>query len=609
MQTSYVLIIDDDPGLLKALVEVLQIRLPEIRIVTCGSPQEALNSIASSDYAAIISDIKMPGISGLTLLSEIRNLRPDTPILLMTAAEDHAFVVQALRLGAYDFIQKPIDCDYFVASLQRAIQMRLLSRQVAEQQRALERHAYDLEYAVQKAVQEAEAAQRRLAFLASASTLLGSSLDYEAILSMITRLALRTGADYAILDIADEEGHNLECARVAHVDRQQEGLLRRVRESYTDENLSLYPALETLQKKQAFLTERIGSSLLEKMAADETHLELLQKLNPQSSIIVPLSSPERMLGVLSVAITTPGRYFDSNDLALVEDLGRRAALALDNARLYLEAQLALSVRDNFMSTASHELKTPMTSISGTVQLLLKYFKGKVDLEPRVERHLQILNRQTRRLNILITSLLDTSRLEVGQFTIECSPVDIIEITRRAAAELEFSLDPQHKIEWHSDLESLLVDGDELRLEQVFQNLLQNAVKYSPGGGRVSLKVQQEENSAIISISDEGMGIPPEAIPELFNRFYRVNRPNVQRIAGVGLGLYVVKEIITLHKGTVDVTSEPDKGSTFTIRLPLYPPEKETQTTNQAALAIPPILPPSLQNTEPTMLLPIPIRQN
>lgn len=593
MQSSYVLIIDDDAGLLKALVEVLRRQVPEINIVTSGSPQEALKNIAFQDYDAIISDIKMPGISGLTLLSEIRNLRPTTPILLMTAEDDHDLVVQALRLGAYDFIQKPIDCDYFVASLQRAIQMKRLSRQVSEQQQALERHASELEQAVQKAVSEAEAAQRRLAFLASASTLLGASLDYEAILSMITRLVLRTGADFTILDLANEESNELETARIVHADRSQETLVKRVRDYYEKHRLEIYPARSVFENGQAALKERITPTSLEKMAVDPTHLQMLQELNPQSYIIVPLRSPERMLGTLTLVTTKPGRYFDSNDLALVDDLGRRSALALDNARLYKEAQIALSVRDNFLSTASHELKTPMTSISGTVQLLLKYFRDK-ELEPRVERHLQILNRQTRRLNILITSLLDTSRLEVGQFTIDRQPLDLVELTKRVADELEPSLD-QHKIRWESASDALVINGDELRLEQVFQNLLQNAIKYSPNGGAIYMRLRRCENQAEVSITDEGMGIPAEAIPELFTRFYRVNRPDVQRIAGVGLGLYVVKEIITLHEGTIEVSSEHGKGSTFTIRLELNRPEQTaspeplgeaTTGADNTALALP-----------------------
>jgi signal transduction histidine kinase len=577
MQTSHILIIDDDPGMLVALLEMLRLQLSEVTVNTSNSPREALEWIAAKDYDAIISDIKMPGLNGLALLTEIRNLRPTTPILLMTAHDDHAFVVQALRGGAYDFIQKPIDQDYFVASLQRAIQVRQLSRQVNDQKLALERHAEELEETVKRAVAEAEAAQKQLAFLASASTLLGASLDYEATLSLIVRLALRAGADYAILDTF-QEAEGLQGARVAHVDRTKEALVQEMRQHYQNGTAKFYPARRVLDNGKSLLTPRVTQAMLESQAANPEQLSLLQRLNPQTSIIVPLRSAENTLGVLTLARSKSDQPYGSRDLSLIEDLARRAAMALDNARLYEEARQALQVRDHFLSIASHELKTPMTSILGTTQLLLRRFEKEETIDPRVTRNLQILARQTQRLNQLVASLLDISRLEVGQFTIDENPVDIVQIVKRVADETSAALD-QHTIEYQCEESPVMVFGDELRLEQVFQNLLQNAIKYSPKGGTVHLKVKRLDRQVQIEVKDEGIGIPAEALPRLFSRFYRVNNPNSQRIPGVGLGLYVVKEIISLHQGTVEVSSAEGQGSTFTILLPLYNGQTPTRLAN------------------------------
>jgi two-component system sensor histidine kinase/response regulator len=170
MTMSQVLIVDDDPALLQALPEALRLRMNDTAVEACESAPAALDRIAAIDYDAIVSDIKMPGMDGLALLAEIRKLRPDTPTLLITGHGEHELAIQALRGGAYDFVQKPIDRDYFVASLARAIQMRQLSRQVQEQQQALERHAEELEHTVEERTRELrEAVKARDEFLSIAS--------------------------------------------------------------------------------------------------------------------------------------------------------------------------------------------------------------------------------------------------------------------------------------------------------------------------------------------------------------------------------------------------------------------------------------------------------
>src|SRR5436305_2408807 len=154
MNTPYILIVDDDAALLQALPQAIHLRIDEIKVDTSDSALAAVKLIEENDYDAIVSDIKMPGMDGLALLAKIQELRPDTPTLLITGHGEHDLAVQALRGGAYDFIQKPIDRDYLVAALQRAIQTRQLRRQVYEQQLALELHARSLERMVQKRTQE-----------------------------------------------------------------------------------------------------------------------------------------------------------------------------------------------------------------------------------------------------------------------------------------------------------------------------------------------------------------------------------------------------------------------------------------------------------------------
>ena len=566
VELSQILIIDDDPALLKALTEVLRLHPGNMKITTSSSPQEALALAAITEFDAIISDIKMPGKDGLTLLKELKEVSPDTPILLMTAHDDREHVVMALRGGAYDYIQKPIDTDYFVASLYRAVQMRQLSRQVMEQKKALENHAHTLEITVQEAVAQAQEAQRRLAFLASASTLLGSSLDYEATLSRVARLAVLFLADYCIVDSLEESGE-LRCVGVAHVDRSLENTIRHVRDQYDSSNIEQYTGYKVSHNHQPMLMSQLSLEALEKCAVNPEQFENFKKLNPGSMMIVPMEANDRTLGVLTFVRIGSGREYQPDDLALAEDLTRRAAMAVENARLYRETQRALHIRDQFLSIAAHELKTPLTTLLGNVQLLQRRMERSGQTGEREMRHLVNLAAQTHRLNRLVDSLLNLNRLEAGQLTIDRAPVELNRLVRQVIDEFRDIIDT-HTIDYQEDEEPINFEGDELRLEQVLQNLLHNAIKYSPEGGHITVELTRNENQVSIRVSDSGIGIPAQALPHLFNRFYRVEDDKAKKISGLGLGLYIVKEIISLHGGTIEVESEEEKGSTFTIHFPI-----------------------------------------
>lgn len=568
--TSRVLLIDDDAGLLLALPEVLHRNIIGIEVDTVSSARQVLALSDLCQYDAIVSDIKMPGMDGLTLLSELHLRCATTPIILMTSHDDHDFVVKALRGGAFDFIQKPIDLDYFVAALQRAIQHQQLSRQVAAQNLALAHHAEELEEAVEQAVAEAKTAQKRLSFLADASTLLTSSLDYTDTLNRLSRLAVLSIADYCIVDIMEADG-NLQQVATAHTDRSKEEILKKIRYYHQDNDNSLYSPMTVLRTGQPILRSHISDAFLTVMAVNDEHLDLLRQLKPQSSITVPLKAGEQLLGVITFGSTKATRHYNADDLALAEDLTRRAALAIENARLYTQAQQALQVRDQFLAIAAHEFKTPMTGIMGIAQLLLRDFNRDENIKPRHKERLHLLVEQTQRLNRLIMSLLDLSRLENGQLKLDQKEMDITELVQHTAENWNLLLE-KHTLEYLPCAEKpLTVFADELRLEQVLQNLLQNAIKYSPDGGIITLAVEYNTDRVLIKVTDHGMGIPKEALSQIFNRFYRVETSNSVQINGLGLGLYVVREIINLHNGTVAVVSTEGKGSTFIITLPLMNP--------------------------------------
>ncbi len=231
------------------------------------------------------------------------------------------------------------------------------------------------------------------------------------------------------------------------------------------------------------------------------------------------------------------------------------------------AEQALQTREQFLSLASHELKTPLTSILGHLQLFQRRVVRESSLSARDQRTLQIVVDQAARLNSLVVSLFDISRIETGQLTIERQPVDVCALVQRVIDEMPPTPD-ERVIEVQLSSQALIVQGDELRLEQVFQNLIQNAVKYSIPPTPIYVAVTQQATQVCVAVRDEGIGIPQTALPQLFERFYRATNVPGRNISGMGIGLYVVKEIVGLHGGDIQVESIEGQGSTFTVCLPL-----------------------------------------
>jgi signal transduction histidine kinase len=237
-----------------------------------------------------------------------------------------------------------------------------------------------------------------------------------------------------------------------------------------------------------------------------------------------------------------------------------------------KAEEAVQLRDDFLSVASHELKTPITAISATAQLLGRRLLRGEDPDPRVRELLDVQTRQTKRLLLLIEGMLDATRIERGQFTLQRAPVELAGLIRPIVAELEL-MSLKHTIQFNAPAEPIMIDGDAPRLEQVWYNLLQNALKYSPDGGLVTITLARERKRAVITITDQGIGIPADALPRLFDPYFRAANTKNRRINGMGVGLHVTKAIITQHGGTITVKSTEGVGSIFTVRLPLPVPQK------------------------------------
>lgn len=416
-------------------------------------------------------------------------------------------------------------------------------------------------------ITERKLSEERQRFLVEASTLLASSLDYETTLASVARLAVPHVADWCAVDILGED-EGIQRLAVAHVDPAKVALAHELQERYPPDPDAPYGVPQALRTREPQIIEEISDSLLEQAARDPEHLRIIRALGLTSFLVVPMVARGRTLGAITFVTAESGRRYTAHDLRLAQDLAQRAALAIDNARLYHEAQQAIRLRDQFLSIASHELKTPLTALKGYAELLQRRAAREGLTEARDQRGLRTIYEQAVRLHRLIELLLDLSRIHTGQLSLEHSPVDLAALVRRLVEEMQPTLD-QHTLELICGNEPLIILGDELRLEQVFQNLLQNAVKYSPKGGPVAVSLKRSGDQIQVAVSDQGIGIPPEALPQLFSRFYRARNVSAQQIDGMGLGLFVVKEIVTLHGGTISVSSREGEGSIFTVRLPVH----------------------------------------
>lgn len=264
-------------------------------------------------------------------------------------------------------------------------------------------------------------------------------------------------------------------------------------------------------------------------------------------------------------------------LSIIRDITERRQAEAERAELLerehaarTAAEAAVHVRDTFLSTAAHELKTPLTVLLGNVQLLQRRLGRAGSLAERDSQLLRIVGEQAARLNRLIAAMLDLSRLQTDQLTITSAPLDLGALIRRVVDEVRPTL-THHPLSCSLPDTPLMIMGDELRLEQVLQNLLSNAVKYSPAGGPIAVRADLGPTSVRVSVSDQGIGIPPANLPQLFQRFYRADNVDLHHINGMGIGLYVVRAIVELHGGHVDVASPATGGSVFTIELPLAQP--------------------------------------
>src|SRR5216117_3015585 len=388
-----------------------------------------------------------------------------------------------------------------------------------------------------------EVEQRRSRFLANVSALLATTPDYEPTLRNLARLAVPELGDWCVIDMLGEQGL-LRRVAVAHVDPTKESLGWELERRYPMRPDDAYSPARVARTGRPQLVAEVTEAILAEAARDVTHLDLLHQLGLASSITVPLVARGRTLGTLSVAISASGRPYTQEDLIFIEEVAARAALAVDNARLYREAQETSRLKDEFLATLSHELRTPLTSVLAWMWMLRR---GRLD-QPAAERARETMEKSIRSLLHIIADLLDVSRAIRGQLRLDVRPIGLVPVIQAAASARDI------RLRTTIDADAGPIQGDASRLQQVIWNLLINAIKFTPVGGRVHVRLERDDSSAIVTVSDSGPGVPREFLPHVFERFRQADAGSTRAQGGLGLGLDIVRHLIELHGGTVKVDS-------------------------------------------------------
>lgn len=425
-------------------------------------------------------------------------------------------------------------------------------------------------------ITRAKRADERQRFLAEAGAALAESLDSATTLAKVAQLAVPGLADWCFVDVL-EDGH-VERLAVAHAEPARAPLAGEVRRfpARPEGHPRHAPSL-ALAGGQVVFMPTLAEDDVRAMAQDDAHLRALLAIGPRSLIAVPLVAHGRPLGVLTfIATPESGRHFDMDDLALAEELARRCALALANAHLYRREQEAVHLREQFLTIAAHELRTPITTVRGYADLLRRQLDRPVPDRARVDRYLDQCDDGVRRMDLLIGNLLDVARSQQGQLVLQRAPCDLAALAREVLARATAS--PEHTSAHTATLDApgvLIGKWDRDRLDQVLTNLVSNALKYSPAGGAVRLAIQDDaQGHAVITVTDQGIGIPPTAQRTLFQPFAR-GAAATGTIGGTGLGLYIVRQIVVGHGGAITLASAPGVSTTIMVTLPLAPPDPAT----------------------------------
>jgi PAS domain S-box-containing protein len=426
-------------------------------------------------------------------------------------------------------------------------------------------------------IDERKHAEKTVRFLADASAALATLVDYGSTLQKVAALAVPFFADWCAVDMLEANGI-LRRLAVAHLDPAKVRLAHQLHERYPPDPAAPQGVWKILRTGQSEFISDIPDALLVETVKDEELLRILRELGLKSYIGVPLTVRGKTIGVVTFIAAESGRRYDDKDLAVAEDLAHRATVAIENARLYREVTEADRRKSEFLATLAHELRNPLAPLRNGLQVL------RLASEPEVkEQTRQMMERQLGQLVRLVDDLLDISRISRNKLELRKAPISLTSVVENAVETARPVIDSRgHTLTVTLPPQPVYLDADLTRLAQVFWNLLHNSAKYTNPGGRIELSAQCLGSEVVVTVRDNGIGIPAEALPGLFTLFSQVDTSLDRSQGGLGIGLALVKGLVKMHGGTVEAQSPgAGKGSAFVVRLPVVPDAGQKRETPAA----------------------------
>jgi K+-sensing histidine kinase KdpD len=529
-----ILLVDDDLAFLKVAQSILHNKgyLPDV----ARNAEEALHKAKNKSYNLAVLDMLLPDMNGVDLLSSLREIQPDILTIMLTGFSSVEHTVQSLNRGAFAFLEKPLNPDRLLEVIQRGIEKQQL---VVEN-----RHL----------MKELEHRNRDLNILLSITQAVSYTLKPEDIVKpVLETIAGSLGLDGHYLLVFDDNFKTLN--------------------GYWGFTEKLKNKIQSLELNTSCINRVIKNSeplIVNSIRGDtDPLLSLLAQENYKSFIAVPVVATNETKGLLGIAINSE-HVFSPLEVNLLKAIGREVSVAIMNAQLFEEASKVKALKEldtmrtELLANVSHELRTPLAAIKGFASSLLQP-DVTFDEETR-KSFILTIDSEADRLSHLIDDLLLMSRIEAGVYKAKKEWYDISQILGSIKDRLyNIALKNNLRIEIQKDLPPVMVEGS--RIGEVITNLVENAVKYSNEGGEIRIEVTLQNGEIITRVIDNGLGIPKEYQPMVFDRFNQVSRKNGQR-KGSGLGLCICKGIVESHGGKIWVESEPGKGATFSFSIPV-----------------------------------------
>jgi PAS domain S-box-containing protein len=401
-------------------------------------------------------------------------------------------------------------------------------------------------------------------YLVDVSAVLASSLDYATTLEKLAEILVPELCDWCAIHVLD--GTQLKAMGVAHVDAGKVASARELQKRYPRSMAEKHGPAEVVRTGKSQLHPVITDETLVRTSPDEAYLQTLRNLGLCSAMIVPIKVRDRTLGTMTLTSAESNWRYDEHDLIVAEEVGRRAGIAIENARLYEEARSAIQLRDDFLSVAGHELKTPLAALYMQLTNLARAFElGSVasDLPSWAARAKKAVE-YCDRVNRLVQDLLDVSRITSGRYGLESESCDVAEIVRKVVERLSEDFGKIGSVVTFSASGDTTSECDPSRLDQIMTNLLANAMKYGRGKP-IEVSVEGEHREVVVNVRDHGIGIAPEDKTRIFGRFQRAVPDS--HYGGFGLGLWIVSQLVEAHGGRVWFESALGDGSKFSFALP------------------------------------------